>query len=71
MIWQTVLVGIIVLVCFAFVIRSIYRFIKKANDKNINPCENCVSDCKLKDMAVKRSLGCDKKEKKSEKSSEK
>ncbi len=48
--WQEWLVGVIVVFCVGYVFYKIYLTMRKAK-KNIHPCEGCLSDCKLKDIA--------------------
>ena len=55
--WQDVVVGLLLLLAVAVVLRRIIRFVQGASKKN-NPCESCTSDCKLRDYRSECSCGC-------------
>ena len=55
--WQDTVVALLLAVAVVSVLRRIGHFFRSAAKKN-NPCENCTSDCKLRDSYLKRDCGC-------------
>lgn len=54
--WQDGVVGLLLIIAVAVVLRRILFFLQSASKKN-NPCENCTSDCKLKNYRRNPSCG--------------
>ena len=65
--WQECIVALFLLLCVLYMGRSVYRFYRKLQ-KNVNPCDTCVSDCEIKRLYEHRRKRCEAEKKKTKKS---
>lgn len=65
--WQDLVVYLLLIYCAWLIGGRIRTFFAGGAKKN-NPCENCVSGCKLKDLYTQQQEECREKQKKMKKS---
>lgn len=64
--WQEWIVGILIVLCIARMVYSIFLFFRRARE-NKSPCTTCVSGCELKDMMDRKRKECQTKKKSAKK----
>ncbi|NDW11385.1 hypothetical protein D0T50_00585 [Bacteroides sp. 214] len=61
--WQGVITLLIVVLCFAEIIRRIIRFFHPTQEEKENPCLTCSTGCDLKELLEKKRNACKEEEK--------
>ena len=64
--WQEWVVAVLVVLCVLRLIYSVRLFFRRAKSDD-NPCANCASGCKLKELMEKRKQECRTKKKSTKK----
>lgn len=59
--WQEGVVALLLVLCAGYIAKKGYLFFKKAGASQ-NPCEGCISDCKLRDSYSKKGESCPEKQ---------
>lgn len=58
-IWQHIVIGLIILACIIYMVRSIWRaWTAAADPSRPAQCATCTSPCKLKDMINTKQADC-------------
>lgn len=66
--WQDWAVALLLAGCIWRIGKKFWDFFRRIGDEKSNPCEGCLSDCKLRELHEARRCDCHKMPKKKKKS---